>query len=305
MTNRQGRKISMNSLVEGYMKKVSAGLRSRIPNLDFTCGEFRRVNKELDVQAKKQLEGRKEYQSIKAKIRQGMIGMSLDVSAKVIGYARDAGDMELYGAVNYRRRDLVLFSDLDCRGVCVIIYERAMGVADALVNYGLGVQQLDALGKLIEEFRVVMPLPKAGVGNRKDATSGIKVLLKETDLLLETLDMYMEMVRVDEPEIYKGYYYARKLRRPGFRKLSGQGWVKDSSGAAIGGVDMSCAALGLKKRLSKFGGFRLFHIKEGDYEFVFEKEGYESEVVLVRIRKGERAEVGVVMGEIILNDEIS
>ena len=232
---------------------------------------------------------------IKDKGRSGMVDMALDVSAKVINYAKNVRDMELYGAVNYKRRDLVLFTEEDCLEVCKVIYERAKGVLSNLVGYGVDGEKLEELLKLIERFRVSMPAPRDVIEARAKATKGIEAAFVEAHLLLKRLDEMVLTMRVDAPEFYSGFRIARRLRKPGFRKLAGQGRVVDAEGNALGFVVMSCGELGMRKKLSEHGGFRLKGIKEGKYWFLFEKEGFLRVGVEVCINKGKRVEVLVVM----------
>ena len=295
MTTKQLKKITRNNNVYGFLNGAPLAIKQRIAHFEEVFGEFRRVKLLSDGSRVRQLKNIGKNSKNKAEKRERMMELALDVSAKVNTYAKRVGDMELYGSVNYKRRDLVLFSDGDCQAVCRVIYKKAVEVVDKLGPYGLDSDSLGEFLKAIEVYKVIAVVPLAEIKQRKDATRDLKAALREADGLLKSLDELVLMVRLDEPKFYAAYIVARKLRKPGFRKLSGQGQVLDADGNPLGLVTMRCEALGINRQLSVNGGFRLFHIKDGLYEFWFEKEGFVGVRLELRFIKRFRTEIEVVM----------
>lgn len=139
------------------------------------------------------------------------------------------------------------------------------------------------------------PLPKISTDQRKAATAGIKVAIKDGNALLKKLDGVVKTLLLSNRPFYNDYFDSRTRNELPTRVELAVGKVIDADGNPIPIVTMTCEALGIKRKISQKGGFIIRNAPDGIYQFVFSRTGYVTVMHSINIYAGARTEVLVTM----------
>lgn len=218
----------------------------------------------------------------KKEIKKNLARLATDIAGAISAYAAATNNLELKSAVHYTHSDLLNSRDDLLAPRCRNIYDRAMANAAALANYGLSATLLSVFHDTIDDYFNTVPKPRSASSLRQLYTSNIKILVKETSLLLrEQMDKLVALFKNTHPDFVRSYKNARVLHDPTTVQTQLKGYVFSADdNTPIANALISLNDWYGKTVLSGNDGSFLFKpIKNGDYSLVCEAEGYNTQLL--------------------------
>lgn len=249
----------------------------------------------LSEQQEKDISGlRKQKDALKA----DLILKVLDVSRRVVAYAKLTGNEVLAKEAYYTETDLQHYPYETLATSSSVIYTAADTNAAALIGYGVTADTLTILKKAIDDFRTSMDSPKKGYIEKKQTTDQLAQLFDDEASLLDKIDLLVDMLKNSNPEFYAEYYDTRKVvYHSGSLAIKGQ--VTDATtGAALSGVNISFALDGvvkLEKPTAEGGGFTDKTLDEGVYSVTASRIDYISQTVTVNVLANELCIINIAL----------
>lgn len=308
MNNKQESKFTMMLAVRDFLKKnstITAGLPGFSPLFTSYVDALDRIN----VIWEQQERDRTGISDRKDELRRSLAAKGYDVCRKTAVFAAMTGNTILAKEVSYAESDLAKTSDGKLKERALIIYDRALENATALVPYGVTAEDIEELKADIDQFNEAIPTTRIGRTEEKAATEELIRLFKETDALLAKFDLLVEVVRTSSPAFYKSYKDNRKVIDTGAGSLALTAKVTDAtSGAGIKGVKATfvyqngaeksageASSKPLVKLTAAMGIFKVKNMPDGVYTATLEKTGYKKITTTVSIANGEMTVLEIVM----------
>ena len=283
MNNSQKSTLSMSVGTVNYLKK-NAALMSIIPGFDALFNRF-----EVNVNGILVLRGQQEVNKSgirdnKELLRADLAVKAYDISRKTEAYASLANNLILVKEVHYPETSFTNATDSNLESRSQIIYEKAKANIADLAPYDVSEDDLIGLQTAIDLFHAAVPAIRTGTNEKKQITSQIAQLLKENDVLFEKMDLLIEIVRLKQPDFYKGYKDTRMIIKTGNGSLALVASATDAAtGEGLKGVRFTFVrqnenreTIGtqpLVKTTAKKGGLNIKNMSEGSYLVIAEKPG--------------------------------
>ena len=293
MTAYQERKLSMFMVVYQYIFDTDPDLLAKMPNFVALYDLFTTQVNTINGLTGNQTLNRSGIVINKTTAREVMCKEGALLAGKVMGFASNTDNSELFEEVNYAESILLRMADTLCLASCGIIRDKVNDNLAALATYGITSDRINAYEVMVEEFELCIPKPQSGIVSKKQATSMLEVAFKEATDLLQKMFVLTKIVKDEEPIFYIDFVNSKRITKPAYRVLSASGRVVDSNGVPIRKVTMYCSDLKFGKRTSKNGGFRLSAMPDGVYSFEFSRAGYVSKKVDLVFYSGVRFEIVV------------
>lgn len=224
-----------------------------------------------------------------------------DICTKIEAYAIITGNTVLADEIHFSKSKLTRASASKLRDRSLLIHEKAVANAAALVPYDITAETIAELKSCIDLFVESIPSTRSSRIEAKATTSKLRKLFKENDELLEQFDLLVVVLRNTNPEFYNSYKDSRKIIDTSSGKLMLTAHITDAaSGEGIKGVTATfvsestnpkaTSANGEKplvKKTANKGIFKVKSLPDGIYTVTIEKPGYKTITVTVSISKGE------------------
>ncbi len=246
----------------------------------------------------------------KALLRVGLAALAYDISRKTEAYASFANNLILVKEVHFAETSLTKATDTNLASRAQIIYEKAAANLTNLTPYGVTEDDLIALKNAGDLFRAAVPTTRTGSTEKKLITDKIARLIKENDIILEKIDLLIEIVRLSQPDFYKGYKDNRMIIKTGKGSLALIASATDAAtGEGFKGVKFTFiyqngngtsvrSAEPLVKITSKKGRFNVKNMAEGTYLVLVEKPGLKSQELHINKAAGDRLKLDVKLEKI-------
>ena len=207
----------------------------------------------------------------------------------------------------YTESDLKRTADTGLRDAAQGIYDRAQANLTALAPYGISAATQTSLQNAITAFVTSIPKPRLGIADKKQTTTQLANLFKQADATLDNIDTLIEIVRLTQPNFYKGYKAARKIVETGVGSLALKGLVTDAkTGDPVKGASLTFVLDGngtkaksakalepiIKKSADK-GGFNIKSLPAGMYTVTISKNGYADKTETIAISDGEQTDLKI------------
>jgi len=297
MNSRQNSIYAMLRRVYDFLKKYLS-LLSSLPLFTTLFGTYETKLTQIGLlseQQEKDISGlRKQKDALKA----NLITNALDVSRRVVAYAKLTGNEVLAREAYYTETALQHYPDETLLTSCSVIYSAAETNATALVEYGVTADMLTAFKKVIDDFRAAMDSPKKGSIEKKQVTEQLAQLFEDETILLEKIDLLVDMLKNSNPDVYAEYYDTRKVvYHSGSLAVKAQ--VTDAAtGIALSGVTVSFIQNGvvvLEKITAEGGGFIDKTLGEGIYSVIASRIDYIPQNITVNILANETCMLNIAL----------
>lgn len=231
-------------------------------------------------------------------LRSDLIAKALDVSRRVVAYAKLSDNEVLAKEAYYTVTDLLHYPDKKLSTSCSLIYTAAETNALLLAEYGVTEIILVALKKAIDDFIDSMDNPKKGAIEKTQNTKQLSLLFDEEMVVLGKIDLLIDILKITNPEVYNEYYSTRRIVYHS-GSLSVKGKVTDAeTGAPLEGVTVTFTFDGvvkLKKITSKGGGFVNKTLDEGTYTVTASRIDYIAQTMTINILSSEIYRLNIAM----------
>jgi len=306
MTNQQESRSSMYITTTAFSDN-NASITASLPNYTSNLTLFKGICQEIQVIGEKQKIDNKGITENKNQLKANLIVLAADNARKLTTFARFTNNLTLQGEVNYSETDFKRFSETALRDYAQIVYDRAQSNIESLGQYDINVRSQETLQQAINAYNATLSAPRIGTNEKTQATKKLSDLFKSADKILSDMDAAVEIVRLSQPEFYRGYKTARKIIAKGITKLTLKGTITDAqNGEPLKGVTVSIVAengmsksatesVEMVKRTAAKGGFYIKSLNDGTYRVTLKKAGYAEATVIINVNGGERCEVKVAL----------
>lgn len=306
MNSLQESKGSMYLAMQDFLA-ANASILEPLPNYLALSASFLSLLEQLQTYGERQQFDHKGITATKGSHKKVLVLLTADASRKLTAYAKFANDQVLLNETKLTESDLNRLADTTLRDSAQGIYDRAQSNLTALASYGVTTETQSALHNAIAAFATAIPKPRLGITDKKQITDQLADLFKQADDALESIDILVEIVRMAQPNFYKGYKAARKIVETGTGSLAVKGMITDAvSGEAVKNArilfEMSSSGTNLKmgkatqpieKKSAEKGGFNIKTLATGVYSVTIQKIGYAAQVVNLAVTEGETAVLSI------------
>jgi hypothetical protein len=236
--------------------------------------------------------------------RDNLITLAIDTARKMKAYAKFTNNFVLLKEVTCTETKLKRMSDVDLRNQAQGFYDRAQANVANTATYGVTAATQTTLLSAITNFNGSIGKPRIGTTETTQATEQLTVHFDAADAALENIDLVVEIIRLTQPNFYKGYKTVRKLVKRGGSTLAVNGLVTDADGNPLAGAKITFTLNGtrngadkviIKKKSAKKGGFKISNAPEGTYTVVAELPGCHPQTITVSVVAGQMTSVNIVL----------
>lgn len=297
MNSRQSSIYAMLRRVYDLLKKKLA-LLSKLPVFTDLFSSYESKLTQIGVLSEQQEKDISGLKKQKEALKADLITKALDVSRRVVAYAKLTGNDVLAKEAYYTETDLQHYPDETLVTSCSVIYTAAETHAASLIEYDVTPETLAALKKAIDDFKAVMDSPKIGHTEKKQITDQLALLFEEEITLLDKIDLLVDMMKNTQPEFYAEYFDTRKVVYHS-GSLAIKGKITDAvTGAPLSGVNVSFVldgAVKLEKTTADGGGFTVKTLSEGTYLVTASRIDYASQTLPVTVLANELCVINIAL----------
>ncbi|HBS85561.1 MAG: hypothetical protein A2W91_17270 [Bacteroidetes bacterium GWF2_38_335] len=218
MTDRQENKLSMYLAVKLVCEDNEETWNS-VPAFVYAFNEFRNKIERLRECIRVQILNITGAAMGKMRAKELLLQKALNVSSAVFVYAKTIENQELADMMKFGKWMLSKVRDTVMVGNCTQIIEAALENVGALTDYGVDLDDINELRDLLAGYEASIPKTREQLITQMAATSGIKTLIDEIDILLKTrIDKLMVKYQVEDHSFFVKYKSARVIVDLGGRK---------------------------------------------------------------------------------------
>ncbi len=304
MTTKQRNRLSMFLM----MQECCTNLLPVLGQLPMFTGLFTGFKETLDSILKLLEEQEVDYRGkaiSKQEQKAKLAALTSEIIRRVRAYAEVNDLFELKAEINYCPSVLRKLSDHPLQAVCSIVNNRASELPEEFADYGVTQVMLDEQKAANNAFGELIPLPRTGIINRKNATTALDSAFKQATRILKKMDSIAGMTETSHLEVFWKYRFARRV-------VNSRGRGKESShviegraidlknGLPLSGVSVAVAGSTLVEMTGLDGRFEIAVDKAGDYRIRCEKADYG--VLIREVKLNGKAEEVVLGMELVIGD---
>lgn len=211
MNKDQEAKRKMYTTTDRFLTTNDAVVKD-LPNYSATTGTYRELIRQIGVQQQIQELGKEGFTTQKEQKHLTLVKLTLDAIAKLKAYATFESKPVLLKEIDFTESELKHAADNQALNRARTVLDRAKTNLADMTKYQLTQAQVDALEEAVKGFEAVIPDPRMGIIDRKNATQNLENLFVEADVLLkEKIDLLMALLRDSNPTFYQSYLNARMI----------------------------------------------------------------------------------------------
>lgn len=306
MTTKQENRLSMYLPVDTYCDANTA-ITASLPNFSTNAAALKNAIASIKSFSEVQKVDRSGATTNKSNAGGQLIVIAADNARKLTAYAKFTNNSILLSEVNISEGKFKNFADTELRDYAQIIYNRAQTNVTALAAYGITAATQTAFAAAIKAYSDSLALPRVSETTKVQATKQLELAFKAADTALRNMDTAVEIIRLSQPNFYKGYKTARKIVELGSSTMSLKGLITDAlTGAPVKGVNV-CLALDnsmmkaaannpteqIVKKTAEKGGFNIKSLPAGMYNVTIRKNGYAEQVMQIAVSDGEMTDLKI------------
>jgi Carboxypeptidase regulatory-like domain len=309
MTNYQEKRLYMYMGLSGFLIPYS-DLTKDLPDFVNNLNVFQDIITKIQAISEEQKFDITGMTEKKKELKRALIEMAADNARKISALAKLTNDTELSKSVKIGKSGLNKISGIAVRDYSLIIHNIGQANIEALARFEITSETLKSFLDLINSFNASLTKPRAGITEKKQATSDLALLFESADATLEKMDAAIDIIRLTQVKFYGGYRTARKQLDTGTTTLA----LKATANEMGNGEPVKGAIFAFKpevtnlqvsssngEMIKKTAGKGIFIIKNmpaGTYTVQISKPGYKNKTATVSVAEGEMAELKVEMERI-------
>ena len=237
----------------------------------------------------------------KQQLRDGLVTLTADNSAKIQAYAKYTHDTVLLAETKFNISALKIVTALELVDIANGLHSRINAHLTDLSPYALTTASQTEFRTAIDAFAESIPQPRQSQLKGKESTLLEKQGFAAADTALADIDAVVEIVKLTEPLFYAGYKNARKIVEQGAGTLQVQGIITEAAnGKPIPNATLTFCLSGqtdvaIEKETAAKGGFMIKSLPEGIYDITVKKVGFKTQTVTLTVRWDELCNVDVAM----------
>lgn len=300
MKARQESKLSM---YQGVQLLCKSNLTIVSSNLAFTesLALFNSKIEEIQFYLGQQIKETTGITNDKQLVKENLCRMASDIAGIIYAFASTQKKMVLMEEVNYSytklfrlREDLILPTMQN-------IYVATEANREAIVDYGIDAEKIEAFEQAILHFKAVLPKIRIIRSEKSIYLDKISEIMAEVDALLSNrLDKLAVLFQKSNPDFYNAYKHIRKIDAPNSTSTQ----VKGNISTALNGKAIAEATIIFNAKTKtntqsdKEGNFIIKPIALGVYRVNIEAKGFKPQTIEnFRVKLGKVNRLNVVMKE--------
>jgi len=302
MTKKQWNQLNMYLAVKAFLlSKLS--FFTNLPYFTEIFSDLQAFIAEIKVEIGKQAFDIRGLTRTKQQLKQNLAKVAGDNERKIYAYALHFKNNVLLSEMSITQTTLDISSDAKLKEIAEVIFSRATAHLTDLIPYGITAATQLVFRAAIDDFAAAMP---DGQLTEIELTVGTQKLVdsfKNADTKLKEIKALAEILRIPEPDVYKGFNLACRVIDHSTHSLALRGQVIDSitkegiSRAKIKflNADGSEFQPPLLKITAEKGGFNVKSFAEGIYKLKISKVGYGDQTIMITVIDGELCKIIVEM----------
>jgi len=296
MNINQQSKFKMYLTVRIFLQS-SPAITAKLPNYNEFFANFDAAILQIQTHSEKLQFNTKGIVDNKSQLRDSLVIITLDSSAKIQPFAKYTRDAVLLAETKFTKTDLKDLSALELVDVAKGLYSRIETNLSKLTTYGLTAESQIVFKTAIDDYAESIPQPRQSQLMKKEITLLENKSFASADEALADIDLLVEMVKLSEPNFYTGYRNARKIVEQGTGSLQVQGTISEAeTQKPIPGAILTFSLSGqtevaLEKETAAKGGFNIKSLPEGIYDVTITKVGFKPKTITITVRWDELCNV--------------
>ena len=302
----QEKKLKMYMAVRDYLLQ-NATVTTNLPSFQVFFTAVQNGINQIQVLQEQKETRTTGITATKNQMKLTLIGQAVDVSRKIVAYASIGNNLVLNREVKFSESELRKAPDTILRDRTQLIHDRAVANLNELGQYGISDALLSNLQNAIDVFNAFIPKVRLGVTEKKQTNFQLDTSFDVMDENLRKIDLLMEILRMDNPNFFKGYRSARKIVDTSVKYAALKAGAMDKiTGLPVAGAhflfepaDGSSTFIEgkimLEKKTATKGSFLIKNLPEGSYAVKVIKPGYREQLLNVNISSNERTTLEVVL----------
>lgn len=216
MLKNQKNKFTMYESVIAYLGE---NISIFSPNEEFTdhYNAFKKVVDDIGLREDERSKATTGKTMKKVIARNSVTNQAMAIAGGIYAYAKKSGNVTLQESSNITKSKLAKFRDTGLVIELNSIKDKATGLSDILVKYGISSASLSDFADNIENYSIAIGEKATGGASRTSASGSLVTLFKEADSLLDSFDRMMENYKLSNADFFRGYKSGRVIRDLGAR----------------------------------------------------------------------------------------
>jgi len=298
MNINQQSKLKMYLTVRIFLL-ASPAITAKLPNFSEFLTALDAAILQIQSSSEQQQFNTKGLTDNKSQLREALITLTVDASAKIQAYAKYTRDTVLLAETKFTKSGLKDVPSLDLVDITRGLYSRIDANLANLTVYNLDTESQIAYKTAIDAYAESIPKTRQSQLKSKETTLLETQAFATADEALSNIDMLVEMLKLTEPNFYAGYRNARKIVEQGAGSLQVQGTVSEAEtqkpipGAMLTFCLTGQTCVAIEKETAAKGGFMIKSLPEGIYDINITKVGFQPKTITTTVRWDELCNVEV------------
>lgn len=308
MTSHQESHFSMQLVARDFLIQ-NAVTTATLPNFAVYFAVIQAGISKVSIIRERQELDKKGIATNKRLLKINLIAQAIDISRKIVAYSSYVNNDVLLEEINYSETKLKESPDTILKDRCQVIYAKAFANLAALDTYGVTDAVLVTFLDTINSYNSVIPKPRLGTLETKEATRQLALLLKNIDENYTKIDTLVGILKASNPEFYNQYKTSRKIIYTGRQTTALIVSVNDSVGNEISKASALITNVPKKsnnkevineisKKTGTKGSFRIVNLVEGNYKITIKKIGYTEKSLNFTVISGETTKLVAILESI-------
>jgi len=244
--------------------------------------------------------------------REKLTPFILEGSSRLMALSVATSNLILVKEVDYSISDLREMDENSFVDAALAVKDRIQANLVALASYGSNATTQANFQAAITAYTLAARKPATAQTSQKVTTEKIEEAIVQVEIALYKIDSLVNMLRFQQPDFYKEYWFTRRIGKKGIRYTSVICRVLDViSKETIKGVSVVLSIdpsspnykEGLKpieKKSADKGGFMIKNLNAGIYQVVAKKLGYKDSVLTVAVNDSETTRIVMELEKMVL-----
>jgi hypothetical protein len=241
-------------------------------------------------------------------LRKAMTTLALKCANATLAFANSTNNNTLAALVNFSESTLNRMKKEDVDDTCQAIHDATNANLAGAVSFGVTAVDVTDLLAAISLYRVASQNPRQAIISKSQAKKQVGLMVREVidEMLVKQLDKMANTLKPTQFEFWSGYKQSREIIDLGSTTAKVRGTVLDENDVPLKDVSFTILKTGTTEEVAKVltdikGKFNAAKLPAGDFDFVFEKEGYATVTETnVHISAGKELKRKIVMDAVII-----